>query len=148
MKKTNLLNLKNARVKHQLEQMKEIQRENVCPFCIKYFEKYHKAPILLETKYWLLTKNDYPYKGSKHHLLLVHKKHIEHIDQISVNAFKDLAYVIKFLKKKNKIIGGTFLMRFGDNRYTGATITHLHAHIISGGKENKKPIKTKVGFFK
>ena len=39
-------------------------------------------------------------------------------------------------------------MRFGDVEYTGATISHLHAHIIVGGPENSKreDLKVKVGF--
>ena len=28
-------------------------------------------------------------------------------------------------------------MRFGDHNYTGATITHLHAHIVSGHKQKR-----------
>ena len=51
---------------------------------------------------------------------------------------------IRWIKDKFKIAGGGFFMRFGDHQYTGATIAHLHAHIISGIKQGKKTEKIKV----
>ena len=44
---------------------------------------------------------------------------------------------IKWANKKFKIPGASFIMRFGDHNYTGATITHLHAHIVSGHKQKR-----------
>lgn len=147
--KKKFLNLSSARVKHQKKQMEEIAKRGICPFCREYFEEYHAAPILRERKYWLVTKNDYPYEGTEVHLLLVHKKHIEKVSQISKDGFIELLNHLSWIEKKFKIKGASFVLRSGDSEYTGASIAHLHAHLVLGSKQKKSsvPIKVKIGFF-
>lgn len=142
------MHTENARVKEQAEQMKNIERAGICPFCRKHFEENHKAPILWESKYWLLTKNDYPYEGAQIHLLIVSKRHIEHVTDVSFRASMNLFLLLRWTCNKFSIRGGSFLMRFGNMHYTGATIAHLHAHIIVGVKKNKNtnPLRAKIGY--
>lgn len=137
MKQKKLLDLKNARLKEQKKKMKKIITDGVCPFCPKYLKKYHDHPIEKIGKFWAVTKNDYPYKGSKIHYLFIYKRHIENISQISPLSLVELTNQIKALIKKHKIPGGALVMRFGDSDYTSASVTHLHAHLISGGKIQK-----------
>lgn len=138
------MTFKNARNEEQLKNMLEAKKLGVCPFCPKYFEKFHTAPIIKQTKNWILSNNDYPYGGAKKHVLLVHKKHIENISQISKEASVELFSMASWFIKKEKISGGSFFIRFGDMQFTGATIAHLHAHIVVGEKQNKKTEKLKV----
>jgi ATP adenylyltransferase len=149
-KKEILMNMQNARKPHQKKQMEEILEHGICPFCRKYFEKYHREPILREKKHWLITKNDYPYDGAKIHFLFVLKKHKTKLSEIGSNAIKELENHFTWIEKKFKIPGGTVILRFGDIKYTGATISHLHGHIVVGEKQRKKtePIKVKIGFKK
>lgn len=147
MKKRHF-NIKNARVPEQLKKMQDLQKRRICPFCRKHFEKNHKEPILREKRWWLVTKNDYPYDGTKIHLLFIYKKHIDSADKISKTGMVELLEHIKWAKKKFKMLGAGFVMRYGDHDYTGATITHLHAHLISGHrqKKNSEAIRPTVGF--
>jgi len=151
----NLMHLGNARVAAQRKQMEDITRRGVCPFCRKNFEADHKAPILRENRSWLIAKNDYPYESDsgkrvKTHLLLVYKKHVENLRGLSPDGMKDLLPMITWAEKHMKIKGGALLMRFGDMRYNGATIAHLHAHLVSGVREGKstESIKKKLAFVK
>lgn len=125
----------------------KIKEDGVCPFCPENLSKYHKGPILKEGVYWLLTKNMYPYEGAKHHILIIHKKHIEKFNEIIPTAWDEAKSLIEFFAKKENIFGGTFMMRFGDTAHTGASVSHLHAHLISPDMENKKrkPIIARVG---
>jgi diadenosine tetraphosphate (Ap4A) HIT family hydrolase len=150
MRREKILNLKNARVPHQEKQMKRILARGICPFCKKYFAEYHAASILKEGKYWFITKNDYPYEGSSQHWLLVHKKHIATVQEITKKGFEELGEFLSWVEKNFNIQGGSFVMRFGDINYTGATISHLHAHVVVGSRQTKKSvgIKVKVGFQK
>jgi len=143
-------NMANARVPEQLKQMEDLQKMKICPFCRKYFEKNHREPILREGKNWLVTKNDYPYEGSRVHMIINYKKHIDSVEKISPQSMIELFSHIRWIKKKFNIRGGAFLMRFGDIKYTGASITHLHAHLISGYKQKKdsESIKQKIGYKK
>jgi ATP adenylyltransferase len=144
------LNMMNARFPEQLSQMKDLEKKGICPFCRKNFEANHREPILREGKNWLVTKNDYPYEGSKLHLLLVYKKHVDSIEKISEKDINELFGHIKWVKKEFKIPGGAFVMRFGDMHYNGATIYHLHSHIITGYKQKStaESLKIKIGYKK
>lgn len=144
------LNLSNARNKKQKDRMKKINRDGVCPFCSKNILKYHKMPILKKGKWWILTPNDFPYRGSSLHFLAVYKKHIKNISEISSGASKELIDLFNKIIIENKMKGGSLFIRFGNTDYTGGTVEHLHAHLLSGGKKqkNKKSIKVKLGYFK
>jgi ATP adenylyltransferase len=124
-----------------------IKRDNVCPFCPESLAKYHKNPILKEGKYWLFTDNMYPYEGAKYHELIVHKKHIESLVEVSSEAWTELKMLVDEFTKEKNIPGGTFIMRFGDTRYTGATVRHLHANFVSPNGEDKdrKPVIVRIG---
>ena len=127
--------------------IEKIEQDGVCPFCPEYFARYHKKPLIKTGRYWILTENMYPYKGAKHHLLLIHKKHIEHASEISSGAWKELQHLMKFAIKKRGIKGGALVMRFGESSYTGASVAHLHANIVGAEPHNKKraPILFRVG---
>ena len=127
--------------------IESIQKDGVCPFCPEALTKYHKKPIIKEGKYWTLTENMYPYKGAKHHLLLIHRAHIEDMRMLSAEAWNELFDLVAEETKKRKMGGGTFLMRFGETAYTGASVAHLHAVVISPDvdDENRAPIMARVG---
>jgi diadenosine tetraphosphate (Ap4A) HIT family hydrolase len=124
----------------------KIQQDGVCPFCKDQLTKYHKNPILLEGKYWLITENMYPYKGTQHHFLLIHKRHVNHMKDLSTKAWTELEKISNQVFKDYHVEGGSFLMRFGDTRYTGASVTHLHAHIIIADPDpSRDPVLARVG---
>jgi diadenosine tetraphosphate (Ap4A) HIT family hydrolase len=125
----------------------QIQKDGVCPFCSESLAKYHKNPILKEGKFWLLTNNMYPYEGVKYHELLIHRAHITSFGEISKDAWDELGEFINDFTKGNNIPGATFIMRFGDTRYTGASVAHLHANLVSpdGEDEGRKPIIARIG---
>jgi len=124
----------------------QIQKDGVCPFCPEQLEKYHKNPILIDKTHWLVTENMYAYKGTKHHFLLIHKNHIKHMNELSSEAWAELHEISNEVFGKYNVEGGAFLMRFGNTKYTGASVNHLHAHIICADpKPDREPILARVG---
>ena len=128
-KYNELVHVINARRGTYSNVIKQIREDGVCPFCPQYLSAYHKKPILKRGKYWLVTKNMYPYENTRVHFLLIHKKHIDSLIKISRGAWNELREQYLWLLKKYKIPGGTALLRFGDSRYTGSSVTHLHAQL-------------------
>lgn len=123
-----------------------IKNDGVCPFCPDHLEQYHKNPILVSTENWLATKNMYPYKNTSQHLLFIHKKHIEDISQVEPTAWLELREITETVRKQLDIDGGTLLMRFGDTARTGASVSHLHAQLISGSStKGTEPVLARVG---
>jgi diadenosine tetraphosphate (Ap4A) HIT family hydrolase len=131
---------------HYNNVLQKIQGDGVCPFCPTQLAQYHKNPILHTGNYWLLTTNMYAYKGTAHHFLIIHKEHIVHMRDLSAEAWAELHEIIQSVVKNQDIAGGTFMLRFGNPLSTGASVSHLHAHIIvSDAVAGREPILTRVG---
>lgn len=145
-----LFNHRHARHWDQREKMSKLERLKICAFCRKHFEKYHQKPVIREGQYWLVSENDWPYHGSRLHLLFIYKKHCQEMSEISPTGVVELINQVRWAKKKFKIKGGSFLIRFGDTDYNGATVSHLHGHLISGGRRQRKSksLFAKIGYKK
>jgi len=113
----------------------QIAKDGVCPFCPEHLSKYHNKPII-EKEYWWVTDNMYPYQPTLNHGLLIHKNHIVHINEISVEAWAELKSIVAEMTKLRSVGGGTFILRFGDARFTGASVSHLHAHLIQSNPDD------------
>jgi ATP adenylyltransferase len=133
--------------KDYAQTLQQITRDGVCPFCPHNF-KYHTRPILRRSRSWLVTENSTPYTGAKRHLLFILKRHVEHCAEMSTQEWSDLHLQVKWVTKKYNLPAGSFFMRFGDAKYTGSSVAHLHAHIILGSKRTSKslPITPVLGF--
>jgi diadenosine tetraphosphate (Ap4A) HIT family hydrolase len=104
-----------------------------CPFCPENLATYHKRPIIVDGTYWILTDNQWPYPKIKHQLLAIHKKHIEHISEMTPEAGAELIKLFAEEAKKRNIKGGGVAIRFGSNPELGNygnTVLHIHAHLI------------------
>ena len=120
----------------------DIAKEKICPFCPEHIHRIHPNPIAEKT-YWLVTDNAYPYKPVKQHLLLVHKAHIETVSDLSKEAWAELQDIIIELSKDKDMAGGALMMRFGDTKYTGASVAHLHAQVVQGDPDSPEYDKSK-----
>ena len=121
-----------------------IDKKGKCPFC-KNNLIYHKNPILKKYKGWLLTKNSWPYKNTNHHLIIISDKHKEEFSQLTLNDFRAVRILVNWAIKKFNIEGGGIALRFGNTDYTGATVCHLHFHLITP-KINKQKLPKTVTF--
>jgi diadenosine tetraphosphate (Ap4A) HIT family hydrolase len=121
-----------------------------CPFCEKNLFKHHREPLLYKSKYWLVTKNSWPYAGSRFHFLFITRAHIEKTEDMPPLVWADLQKLYRKLVQEHGIKGATLMIRSGDTKNTGASVNHLHAHVIVGSPRTKNtaPIKALVGFKK
>lgn len=134
--------LQFARTNDYKKILEDIISTAKCPFCPDNF-KYHKKPILKKYNGWLATENSWPYPGTKRHFIIISIKHKNKFSDLSAKDFKTVQYLVNWLIKKYKITGGGFTLRFGDQKYTGATVSHLHFHLIQPQlKQKTKKAKT------
>lgn len=147
---SKLLNLENARKKDQLKLMEKITHDGVCPFCQEHLSKYHPKPVLFKTEFWTITENAWPYDFTKKHFLVIYNEHINHNSEISPKGWSEIGLVIKKLEEEYGLKYGTLLMRFGDTKKTGATVTHLHFQLVQSDPSDpdydpKKGLLTRIG---
>lgn len=134
---SDFVDLSNARPGTKYEEtIKGIKKDDVCPFCPEHLAKYHKNPIIKETANWIMTDNMYPYKPVKNHVLFIHKAHITHANQITKEGWAELQDLTNWLYEDRKMIQGSLIMRFGQTKNTGASVSHLHAHILESNPDD------------
>jgi diadenosine tetraphosphate (Ap4A) HIT family hydrolase len=148
--KIGYLDFNHARTPEQIEVMRKIVEDGVCPFC--RFAVYHCKSILKETKWWYVSENMSPYEGTKIHLIFVYKKHATMTSQVDPAAAKDLFSLIGWAEKRYKMKGGSFFVRFGASELTGGSVDHYHVQLIVGnakGTDKKYDnLKVKLGYKK
>lgn len=130
------------------ETLETIIAGGFCPFCEEHLFKHHRKPLMYTTKHWLVTESSWPYKGSRFHILFIARPHIESTEDMPTTMWVELLRLYRALVREKKIEGATLIIRSGNTQITGATVNHLHAHLIVGAPrtESSKPIKALVGF--
>jgi len=139
------VHIKNARQGEYKNVIEKIAITGKCPFCKENF-KYHKKPIYKKKNGWFITNNSWPYKNTKHHLMILGYKHKENFSELTKKDLEAVAFLSNWAIKKWKIKGGGLAMRFGNPEYTGASVTHIHFHIISPNIDKKTKRAKKVNF--
>lgn len=142
----SFVNLNSARFDDQRRTMEHIIEDGVCPFCPENLSRYHKQEILKEGASWLLTPNQWPYEHTSLHLLAIAKRHIESLSDLEADDFAELLSLFQWAEQEYKIVSGGIAMRFGDVTRNGASVRHLHAHLIvpSVDKPAEHQIKFKI----
>lgn len=125
------IDVNNSRFADQQAVMENILEAGHCPFCAENLAKYHKADIIKHGQYWLLTPNQWPYTNTKHHFLLIHTQHVESLRDITPEASAELFALTNWAIEEYQLEGGALALRFGDTRYSAATVKHLHAQLIT-----------------
>lgn len=145
--KNEHVDIENARLDEQRTVMREIVDAGHCPFCLENLRKYHKEPILKDGQFWILTKNQWPYDFTKHHLLLIYKEHVTDLQDLDPESGKELLEFLQWAQREYKVPGGGWAMRFGDTDYSAGTVAHIHVQFIMPNREHPEfePVRIKIG---
>ncbi len=139
-------NFDAARAKEQLDRMIDLDRRKVCAFCPKNIKSETTSKIIIETDNWYVKNNDFPYKNTKYHFLLISKKHVKTINSLSKSARSEFLDIVALVEVKYSLTSYGVGMRSGDMRYNGGSVEHLHAQLLVGDKdsEDKDPVRFKM----
>jgi diadenosine tetraphosphate (Ap4A) HIT family hydrolase len=143
--KKQFVNIGNARKGEYKKVIEEIARTGKCPFC-KENLKYHRKPEFKRKNGWFLTENTWPYKDARWHLIILNDEHKENFSELTKKDLEAVAFLANWAIKEYKIKGGVLAIRFGDTNYTGASVSHLHFHLISPKKDKKTSRARTVNF--
>lgn len=141
----------NARSFDQAQNMRALAAAGKCLFCSDGLTFAEKQPVF-QGVYWYVKPNDYPYKGAKIHVMAVPRRHVTLPNELTLDELQELyQIVIPWLQQSHELQGCSGLFRFGDTRYTGATIHHFHMHFIQGEQKAEgetEPLFALVGYKK
>ena len=139
-----LYHLGNARTDAQRQDMVDLEARGVCLFCPDHLGAEQR--LLLQTEHWSVTPNEYPYAGTRLHLLLVPHAHVSDLLDLSDDARADLWTVLARVRAVHGLEFYGLGARNGDCRYTGGTIEHVHVHLVQGDVEDPDhvPVRLKL----
>ena len=141
------LELGNARTEEQRILMEQIIQDGVCPFCMEHLTKYHPKPLIRHTEHWVVTENISPYPNSRLHLMLISRVHvdIEEPWELPVGAMDETAEIIRWAIGRFNLESGALTMRFGRMAGAGASVQHLHLHLLSHDENAEGPVLFYIG---
>lgn len=136
-----IVDTRHARSLKYRKVLEEIEKKGKCPFCLQNF-KYHPSKVLKKKNGWFITENGYSYKDAEHKFLIICEKHKTELKELTAKDLISVKYLADWAVKKFLIQGGALALRFGATNYTGATVQHLHFHLISPKLKRNLTAKT------
>lgn len=132
-----------ARGPQQLEDMQNLQAADKCYMC---FPNLRHTP-LKAGKHWSVYLNTFPYRYTKVHCLIVPTCHHVTTATLSPEAMVEYFEMVNWIVRSYKLTGYSQFMRAGEMTLTGASIGHLHGHVISPDVDapDFENIKVKLG---
>ncbi|HUZ38600.1 MAG TPA: HIT domain-containing protein [Streptosporangiaceae bacterium] len=133
----------NARTADQLAEMRRLDAAGICLFCPDALARHARQRILFRTRHWAVTPNEYPYQGTSLHLLLVPDQHAAGLLDLAEDVRQDFWVALDTVAREHQLSHYGLGVRNGDCRYTGATIAHVHAHVLVGdtGAAGAPPVR-------
>lgn len=100
-----------------------------CPFC-PGGKTLKQQEILKKDDSWFLTKNYHPLAGTIHHFIVTPVRHVTFVEDILPEEWAKLSDLRRWLRTEYSMTGDAMYVRSGEPIVTGATVSHLHFHII------------------
>jgi diadenosine tetraphosphate (Ap4A) HIT family hydrolase len=103
-----------------------------CPFCNSTSSDDN---AIAESGEWLLRGNDFPNKALETMLLIVPKRHLCNLAEMTLSDWSSVGTLTGLGIKR--LPGGALVCRFGDPHYHAGTIPHTHFNIYSPRTESE-----------
>jgi len=129
----------NVRTPQQRAEMARLDALGICLFCPEHLASHPRQRILMSTEHWSVTPNEYPYAGTSLHLLLVPHQHAGDLLELSDEVRSDFWVALAATAKAHGVRHYGLGVRNGACQFTGATITHVHAHVLVGSEDPAAP---------
>ncbi|NCS99374.1 HIT domain-containing protein [Candidatus Parcubacteria bacterium] len=135
------VDLANCRNTSQQEKYLEIYKKNYDPFGERSKIEDLGNEIISDTDYWIVIRNQH-YKDPKrkHHFVVILKRFIKTTEELRSEEILDAFKTLSEINLRFQICGGALLMRYGDTRLSGASVKHLHFHIVEPSSNEAIPL--------
>ena len=133
-----LYHLPAARNDDQRAYMEDLETRGICVFCLEH----RRAEVALEGEHFYVTRNIFPYRGTREHWLIVPRAHVRAFDELPDEAGAEL-WALKRRLKGDASATAT-VERSGDMRYNGGSVAHLHIHFVILEEAPAKTVRFRV----
>jgi diadenosine tetraphosphate (Ap4A) HIT family hydrolase len=129
----------NVRTDEQRAEMARLDAAGICLFCPEHLARHEQQRIVLSTQHWTVTPNRFPYPGTNLHMLLIPDQHARDLLELSDEVRADFWVALAAVAEASELRYYGLGVRNGDCRFTGATVEHVHAHVLVGADDDSAP---------
>ncbi len=140
------MNLEHARHPDQRTVMEELAGKGLCNFCPENRSEGDVLGSVWQGRHWVLVPNRWPYEFTALHLLAIPERHVIFPNELTREEWEEFRELLDWAIQEYKLEAGSLGMRFGVMRLTGATVEHLHVHLIVADPDVTKPGYERVRF--
>ncbi len=146
MRWVSLYYLGNARSAEQIADMQQLEAQGACIFCPEHLAADPNQRVLHRTAQWTVTPNEFPYRGTRLHLLLVPDQHVTDLVDLSAEAQREFWTALRWVKDHYGLTFYGLAARSGECEFTGGTVRHLHVHLVQGDVDDPdhEPVRTRL----
>ena len=136
----------NYRTEEQLAEMRRLEAEGICLFCPGSLREHARHEVILQTAHWAVTPNAFPYAGTRLHLLVVPHRHVNDMLDLGDAALADFWVALRLIRERFELDHYGLGVRNGNCSFTGATIRHVHAHVLVGDADLEPAVPVRMKF--
>lgn len=135
----------NSRHPEQTGRMRRLEAEGTCLFCPGRIDA-DDGDLVHADDAWVVRHNDFPYPGTRLHLLLVPRRHVTDLLDLTDDELAGFWRVGRLLRERFELTYYGLGARCGDCRFTGGTVAHVHVHLVVGDVEDPEhtPVRLKL----
>src|SRR5580693_9040418 len=128
----------NYRTQEQLAEMRRLEAAGICLFCPETLREHARHEVILETPHWAVTPNAFPYAGTR--------QHVNDMLDLDDAALADFWGVLRTVREEYGLGHYGLGVRNGNCSFTGATIAHVHAHVLVGDRDLDPEVPVRMKF--
>ena len=136
----------NYRTAEQLAEMRRLEAAGICLFCPQSLREHARQQVIIETGHWAVTPNAFPYAGTRLHLLVVPHQHVNDMLDLDDEALSDFWATLRLIRERFGLGYYGLGVRNGNCSFTGATIAHVHAHVLVGDPSADPEVPVRMRF--
>jgi diadenosine tetraphosphate (Ap4A) HIT family hydrolase len=136
----------NYRTEEQLAQMRRLEAAGICLFCPDSLREHARQRVIHETAHWAVTPNAFPYAGTRLHLLVVPRRHVNDMLDLDDAALAGFWAALRWAREEYGLGSYGLGVRNGNCSFTGATIAHVHAHVLVGDPDAEPEVPVRMRF--
>ena len=101
--------------------MRRLEAAGICLFCPATLREHPRQQVIFETRHWAVTPNEFPYPGTRLHLLVVPHQHVNDMVDLDDDALADFWTALRRIRERFDLDHYGLGVRNGNCNFTGAT---------------------------
>lgn len=139
-----LYHFDNSRHPEQRAVMERLAAAGDCLFCDPARHGIDSPIVVAAFGPWVVVHNRYPYARSSLHLLLIPRQHVTDLADLDAPTAAALPYALRESRRIYRLTSYSIGVRCGDMAATGATIAHLHLHLVVGDPRADRGVRFRM----